>query len=73
MNDEIEITAEDLRIDHWWYGPGKGGSLQITHLPTGVSVSEEQPYDAKESNYAQRNRMMAELKAKIRTLKTREP
>ena len=33
---------------------------------------EEQPYDAKESNYAQRNRMMAELKAKIRTLKTRE-
>ena len=72
MKDDIEIAAEDLRLNHWWNGPGKGGCLQITHIPTGLSVYDELPYETKESVYGVRNRLMAELKAKIRTLETRE-
>jgi len=39
--DPADIRIEDLRIDTWWYGPGKGGGIRITHLPTGLSVQEE--------------------------------
>ena len=72
MNDEIEIADEDLRFDHWWYGAEKGSPLRVTHLPTGVSLFEEQPYDGKDALCAQRNRMMAELKDKIKKIKTRK-
>jgi hypothetical protein len=32
------MTEDEIRTDHFWFGPGKGGACRLTHLPTGKSV-----------------------------------
>jgi len=39
------ISGTDIRTDHLYLGPGKGGRLVVTHLPTDLSVAEDIPRD----------------------------
>jgi hypothetical protein len=32
------IRPEDLRMTHWYSGPGKAGAYRLTHVPSGISV-----------------------------------
>jgi hypothetical protein len=39
----MKLSDTDIRIDHLYLGPGKGGRLVVTHLPSGLSVTEDIP------------------------------
>ena len=65
----MELNPEDITIDHFYLGRGKGSSLQATHLPTGISVAEDIPSNSTESVHAIRTRLLSALKSKIQEKK----
>ena len=62
----MEIDPKDVRIDHFYLGPGKGSSLKVVHLPTGVSVAETVPADSTEPGRTITDRLLLALKLRIR-------
>jgi len=61
----MKINPKDVRISHFYLGPGKGSSFEVVHLPTGVSIAEAVPADSTESGHAITNRLLSALKLKI--------
>jgi hypothetical protein len=61
----MKIDPKDIRIDHFYLGPGKGSSLKAIHLPTGVSVVEDVPTSSTGPSAAIRARLLSALKVKI--------
>ena len=61
----MELNPKDVRIDHFYLGPGKGSSLAATHLPTGISVAEDIPASSTETGHAIQTRLLSALKLKI--------
>ncbi len=59
----MKIYTQDVRIDHLYLGPGKDGRIVVTHLPTGLSVSEDIPLG--KSALSIQHRLMSALKMKI--------
>ena len=59
----MKMNTEDVRIDHLYLGPGKGGRLVVRHVPTGLSVAEDIPM-AKSARSIQR-RLLAELERMV--------
>ncbi len=61
----IEVNPKDIRINHYYLGPGKGSSVEAVYLPTGVSVTETIPADSTELGLTVQARLLSALKAKI--------
>jgi hypothetical protein len=59
----MEIYPQDVRIDHLYLGPGKDARIVVTHLPTGLSVSEDIPPG--KSALSIQHRLMSALKMKV--------
>jgi hypothetical protein len=59
------MNSKDVRINHFYLGPGKGSSFEAVHLPTGASVAEPVPTDSTESSKAITARLLSALKMKI--------
>jgi hypothetical protein len=59
----MKIYPQDIRIDHLYHGPGKDGRTVVTHLPTGLSVSEDIPMG--KSALSIQHRLISALKMKI--------
>jgi hypothetical protein len=62
----MEIDPKDVRIDHFYLGPGKESSLKVVHLPIGVSVAETVPADSTEPGRTITDRLLLALKLRIR-------
>ena len=62
----MEINPQDVRVDHFYLGPGKGSSVKAVHLPTGITVAETVPVDSSEPGQAITDRLLSGLKSKIR-------
>ena len=58
-----QYRAEDFLMEHMWMGPGKGASLRLRHVPSGISVGRVAGY---ESVPRHQREMMAELFQKLR-------
>ena len=56
---------KDIRITHYYLGPGKGSSVEVVHWPTGVSVAVRIPADSTESGPTINARLLSALKLKI--------
>jgi hypothetical protein len=63
QNGTMKLSATDVRIDHLYLGPGKGGRLVVTHLPSGLYVTEDIPMT--KSALSIQRRLMSALKMKI--------
>ena len=61
----MELNPKDVRIDHFYLGPGKGSSFKAVHLPTGIAVAETVSAGSSESGGAVTSRLISELKRKI--------
>lgn len=59
----MKLSATDVRIDHLYLGPGKGGRLVVTHLPSGLSVTEDIPMT--KSVLSIQHRLLSALEMKI--------
>jgi hypothetical protein len=64
----MEMNPKDIRINHFYLGPGKGSSFEVVHLPTGVSVSEAVPTNSTEQSQAITARLLSLLKLKSRRM-----
>ena len=65
MRPFMEMNPKDVRINHYYLGPGKGSSLEVVHLPTGLSVGEAVPPGSTEPGNAITARLLSALKLKI--------
>jgi hypothetical protein len=59
------MNSEDVRINHYYRGPGNGSSLEAVHLPTGLSVSESVPTNSSEGSGKIMLRLMEALELKL--------
>lgn len=59
------MNSEDVRINHYYRGPGNGSSLEAVHLPTGLSVSESVPTDSSEGSGKIMRRLIQALELKL--------
>jgi hypothetical protein len=57
------IRLEDLRLEHWYYGPGRGGAFRLTHLPSGLAVLRDCTPDTVTAQCCQE--MLRELEGKL--------
>ena len=62
----MEINPQDVRVDHFYLGPGRGSSVKAVHLPTGIAVAETVSSDSSEPGHMITDRLLSALKAKIR-------
>jgi hypothetical protein len=69
----MEINPKDIRIGHFYMGPGKGSAMKATHLPTGIWVGEDIPTNSTESGSVITSRLLSELKLKIEKRKNEKP
>ena len=61
----MEINPKDIRINHYYLGPGKGSSVEAVYLPTDVPVAERIPAGSAETGRAIHARLLLALKLKI--------
>jgi hypothetical protein len=62
---DMEVNPKDIRISHYYHGPGKGSSMEAVRLPTGVSVAESIPADSTETGRTIQARLLSALKLKL--------
>jgi hypothetical protein len=61
----MEINPQDVRVDHFYLGPGKGSSVKAVHLPTGITVAETVSPDSSEPGHMITGRLLSALKTKL--------
>ena len=61
----MERNPKEVRVEHYYLGPGKGSSFKAVHLPTGIAVAETVSTNSSEPSSVVTGRLIAALKEKI--------
>jgi len=67
----MDINPKDVRINHYYHGPGNGSSIEAVYLPTGASVAERVPSNSTEDSRKIHSRLLSALRLKIQEGGTR--
>ena len=61
----MQVNPNDIRINHYHLGRGKGAEIEAIYLPTGETVAENIPADSTETSRKINARLLSALKMKI--------
>ena len=61
----MDLNPNEVKVEHYSLGPGKGSSFRAVHLPTGIAVSETVSANSSQPGSVVTGRLIAALKEKV--------